>query len=85
MSSKSDLLDEVSEAALKWAKEVLGWSIERADPSFLKIQALKAQAAALVGQLKARVDPGGMRGGKGDRVGDLLKKRIAEAKAEKPN
>lgn len=82
MSTKSDLLDEVSEAALKWAKEVLSWEVARGDPSFLKIQQLKAQAAAAATALKARVDPAGMRGGKGDRVGEVLAKRIEAAKKE---
>jgi len=85
MSSKSELLDETTAAALKWAKEVLSWEVDRGDPSFLKIQGLKAQAAALAGQLGARIDPAGMRGGKGDRVGEVLAQRLAEAKAPKPN
>ena len=85
MSGKSELLDETTQAALKWAKEVLSWEIDRHDPSFLKIQALKAQAAQLAGQLGARIDPASMRGGKGDRVGTVLAERIAAAKAQKPN
>lgn len=85
MSGKSDQLDKATELALKWATDILEINIQPADPSYLKIQALKAQASQLIGQLKARIDPQGLRGGKGDRVGDLLAKRLADAKAPKPN
>lgn len=85
MSGKSDKLDTATELALDWATEILRIKIEPADPSYLKIQAIKAQASQLIGQLKARIDPGGLRGGKGDRVGDVLAQRLAEAKAGKPN
>jgi hypothetical protein len=80
----TEKLDEAADMALDWAIDILGIKIKPADPSYLKIQALKAQASALVGQLKARVDPSGMRGKRGDRVGELLAQRIKEAKA-KPN
>ncbi len=85
MSGKSDKLDAGTEKAIDWAIEILDIKIEPADPSYLKIQAIKAQAAALLGQLKVRVDPGGMRGGKGDRVGEVLAQRLKDAKAPKPN
>ena len=85
MSGKSDKLDEATEAALDWAKEVLSWKFERSDPNFLKLHAIKAQASQLIGQLKARIDPGGLRGGKGDRVGAVLAQRLKDAKAPKPN
>lgn len=85
MSAKSDKLDEAAGAALDWALETLKISVVPADPAYLKIQALKAQAAALVGQLAARIDPGSMRGGKGDRVGQVLAERLEAAKAGKPN
>lgn len=85
MSGKSDKLDEATEAALDWAKEVLSWKFERSDPNFLKLHAIKAQASALVGQLKARIDPAGLRGGRGDRVGEVLRQRVERARAAKPN
>lgn len=85
MSGKSDKLDHATDLALDWATEILRIKIAPADPSYLKIQALKAQASQLIGQLKARIDPQGLRGGKGDRVGALLAERLAAAKAAKPN
>lgn len=85
MSGKSDKLDEATEAALDWAKEVLSWKFARSDPNFLKLHAIKAQASALVGQLKARIDPAGLRGGRGDRVGEVLRQRVERARSAKPN
>ena len=85
MSAKSDKLDEATELALQWAIDTLKIATKPDESTYLKIQALKAQAAALVGQLKARVDPGGMRGGKSDRVGEVLAERLEKAKAPRPN
>ncbi len=74
-------LDRAVDEALAWARDVLSWQIARNDPAFVKIQQIKAQAAALVGQLKARTDPAALRGGQKDTVGDMLAKRIEAAKA----
>lgn len=74
-------LDEGVDKALAWALDVLGWEIARGDPNFLKLHQLKAQAAALVGQLKARTDPAALRGGSKDVVGETLARRIEAAKA----
>ena len=83
MSSKSDKLDECTDEALKWALSVLKMVIEPDDPNWLKINQLQAQAAALAGQLSARVDPAKLRGTRGDRVGEALARGLAEAKAKK--
>jgi len=85
VSGKSDKLDTGTGKAIDWAIEILDIKIAPADPSYLKIQGLKAQAAALLGQLGARIDPASMRGGKGDRVGEVLAQRLAKAKAKKPS
>lgn len=84
VSGKDDLaalIDEGSAKAARWAIETLDLKVEPADPSYLKIQALKAQAAQLLGALKARVDPAAMRGGTKDVVGETIRKRIEKAKA----
>jgi hypothetical protein len=86
VSSKgAKLLDDVAEASLRWAQEVMSWEVARGDPNFLKIHGLKAQAASIAAQLKARIDPGGLKGDKDDRVERVLAERLAEAKAPKPN
>ena len=73
-------LDKAVDDALAWALDVLSWEVARGDPNFLKLHAIKAQAAALVGQLKARTDPAALRGGSKDVIGEVLARRIAAAK-----
>jgi hypothetical protein len=82
--NKGETLDETVVKALKWANEMLDIQISTSDPSYLKIQALKAQAASLVASISARVDPSGMRGARHDRIG-ALEEAIKNAKAKQPN
>lgn len=77
------LVDEGAAKAARWAIKTLDIEIATADPAYLKVQALKAQAASLLGALKARVDPAAMRGGNKDAVGDVLSGAIAREKAKK--
>lgn len=74
------LIEQGSAKAARWAIETLDIKIVPSDPSYLKIQALKAQAAALLGALKARTDPASMRGGQKDTVGEVLARAIAKTK-----
>lgn len=74
-------LDSAVAKALSWADDVLSWEIARGDPNFLKLHQLKAQAAALVGQLKARTDPAALRGGSKDTVGRMIEEAKARARA----
>lgn len=80
MSEKSQKLDEAAELAIDWAIQTLKQPIAPDDPYLLKKQQIKAQAASLVGQLKARVDPSAMRGNKGDFVGKILEDRLKAAR-----
>ena len=73
-------LDEGVAKALAWALDVLSWEVARGDPNFLKLHAIKAQAAALEWQLKARTDPAALRGGSKDVIGEVLAQRIAAAR-----
>ena len=76
VNDKPEKLDEATDLALAWAIDTLNLQVPQTDETFLKIQQLKAQAAAIVAGLKVRTDPAAMRGQKEDRVGALLAKRL---------
>lgn len=84
-SDKPGKLDQAAELAIEWAIATLqrtmpepgedGYDVK----AFDKDQQRKAQAAALVGMLKARTDPGALRGAKVDRVDAILRSRLKRA------